>query len=189
MFRTLQTQSNGHRRLLSSRISKLNPLSSLKSIQSRTTHSSISYYNQLIHKQSITYLQSTTSPFKSLINRLNTSSLNNFSRRNNSNLSLLQSMHQWMPTIKHHHHTLPPLSQLHHILFNASKTPRGFGQFTKKTKSSKKEGSSSTANEQTSSKPTESASKSSQSSSKSSTDPKPKTETKTIKEGMKISNG
>ena len=198
MFRTIQTQSNGHRRLLSSRITNLKSISihhnhqrsihsinTIKNAIHQQSQSSISYYNQIINKRTITHLPSTTSPFKSLINRLQINSSRSLQTtvNNNKNQSILNLMHEWIPTIKHYQHTLPPLSQLYqHILFNTSKTPRGFGQFTKKSKSAKK--TESASNESTpKSKPTESTSKPTETS----TTKQAKTETKstnTAKEGM-----
>jgi len=53
-------------------------------------------------------------------------------------------MHQWLPALRHQSTTTPLIARLSDILFNSSKTPRGFGQFTKKTKTKKTDSASST---------------------------------------------
>merc|ERR1712228_989391 len=156
MFRTLKAQSSNHRRLSSTRCRiqtfqkcayhNINHHASKPSLHSIT--STMHTATNLMNKRTLSWSPS-SSPFKSLINRLhsNTHSLP-------TNKSILHLMHDWIPSIKlqQHNQLRPILSHLTNILFNSSKTPRGFGQFTKKSSKTTKK-------------------------SETSSDPKPKTET------------
>lgn len=88
----------------------------------------------------------TSSPIKSIIDHLQSGCIpSSTSRWSHSprTRSLLSLMHQWLPNVKHRQTAMPLISRLSDILFNSTKTPRGFGQFTKKKTTKKTETTSS----------------------------------------------
>eukprot|EP01084_Bolivina_argentea_P076055 137807_1 len=180
MFRTLHVQSSSNRRRIFSRchIQILKQCSkyhhhSPSGHQHISNPSSISYYHNMTLKRSLSSLPSSTSPIKSLINRLQTNPLLH-------RPSILNIMHQWIPKTRHYQHT-SPLSHLAKILFNTTKTPRGFGQFSKKTKASKKSDSNQSPSSDPKPKQTETTSKSDSTQSSSAEKPK-QTETTSSKD-------